>query len=442
MGSIAGVPIEEALDQPSVDERRALIERVAASAQFRRSARLRDFLLYVGGQSLKQGCPEIHEQEIGAKVFGRSASYDRSQDNIVRVNATELRKRIELYFATEGAHETLVIEIPRGGYKPIFHRRLPAKPRELGAPSAVPLRETPLAAGKQPNLRLHIVWASVCAALAVACFLLFQQDRSLRRVPNTWDGKPAVTAFWTDFLRYHQQTDVVLPDDSLSVIEDLARHPVSLEDYLSRNFLRQIQSSDLSPDRKFDLDQIYSHNLVTFGGDRAAQLILSLIPASSSTNLTLSRYYPADSIKRDNAVLIGGKKANPWVHLFDDQLNFITDFDDEHSQAFVRNRSPKPGELAVYPVPHDPNALVGYSVVAYLPNPSHSGNVIILAGTDSDATSAAAEFLTSEDQLGRFQTSLGLRKLPYFEVLLKISRLSGTSFNAVPVASRTYPELR
>ena len=94
MGTTLNAPPEEGLDQPSIDERRALIDRVAASSQFKRSARLRDFLLYVGNQSLKTGCPEIHEQEIGAKVFGRSSSYDRSQDNIVRVNATELRKRI------------------------------------------------------------------------------------------------------------------------------------------------------------------------------------------------------------------------------------------------------------------------------------------------------------------------------------------------------------
>src|SRR5271168_5395350 len=134
MGSIANTHTDEILDQSMVDERRALIGRVAASQQFRRSARLRDFLLYVGGQSLKEGCPEIHEQEIGAKVFGRAASYDRSQDNIVRVNATELRKRIELYFATEGVHEPLILEIPRGAYKPIFHRRSP----ELKSGTAVP----------------------------------------------------------------------------------------------------------------------------------------------------------------------------------------------------------------------------------------------------------------------------------------------------------------
>ena len=95
MGSALHPEVEALLDEPSVEERRQLIDRVASSAQFGRSARLRDFLLYVGAQSLKPGRPEIHEQEIGAKVFGRAPSYDRSQDNIVRVNASELRKRIE-----------------------------------------------------------------------------------------------------------------------------------------------------------------------------------------------------------------------------------------------------------------------------------------------------------------------------------------------------------
>jgi len=83
------------------------------------------------------------------------------------------------------------------------------------------------------------------------------------------------------------------------------------------------------------------------------------------------------------------------------------------------------------------NALSAYSIVAYLPNPSHTGRVIILAGTDSDATGAAAEFLTSEQGLQRLRQKLHAdAKLPYFEVLLKTSRLSGTSFSAEPLAYR------
>ena len=344
MNSIANPPTDEPLkDQPGVDERRALIERVAASTHFRRSARLRDFLLYVGGQSLKDGCPEINEQEIGVKVFGRPSSYDRSQDNIVRVNATELRKRIELYFTSEGAHESLILEIPRGGYKPIFHHRLPETPapetQESGTHDRLaPTLKTPLLETISPrNLapvvrkdsrnRVHIVWGAMTLALAIVCLMLFQQNRNLRQAMYTWDGKPAVATFWTDFVHAHPEIDIVLPDASVSLSEDIVGHPMSLSDYLDHGYMRQAQSLNLSSDRINDLNGIFAHNLVTMGDFHAAQQILALTPLSPSLHLTFSRFYTADSVKRNSFILIGGKKANPWVRLFDDQMNFSLDYD-------------------------------------------------------------------------------------------------------------------
>jgi hypothetical protein len=450
MGSIASAPAEDRLDQPSVDEKRALIDRMAASAQFRRSARLRDFLLYVGGQSLKDGCPEIHESEIGAKVFGRPLAYDRSQDNIVRVNATELRKRIELYFASEGVHETLILEIPRGGYKPIFHRRAPelqsaqalspeiVQPRDAALHDAAPAPP----ARERRSYRLHIIWATVCMVLAVACLLLFQQARAMRRLLYAWEGKPAVAALWGDFLRNHQQTDVVLPDASLSIGEEMTAYPVSLSEYISRRYTTETGSLPLSQDRRDDLANIYGHNLVAFGDFRAAQQIFALSPVGSSLHLTFSRFFQADSVKTDNLILIGGKKANPWIDLFDEQMNFSLDFDNVRGLGYIANRHPHPGEAASYTNSRYPNGFVGYSVVAYMPNPSHTGQVIVLTGTDSDATGAAAEFLTSEEELGKFRKTLNAEHFPYFEVLLKTSRLNGTSFSSEILAYRTYPGLK
>ena len=447
MGSTVENPAQVASqDQPGVEERGALIERVAASEHFSRSARLRDFLLYVGRQSLKEGCPEIHEQEIGEKVFGRPESYDRTSDNIVRVNATELRKRIDLYFASEGAKEPLIFEIPRGGYKPVFRRRL-AEPAEM---QALPIRErsrkvlpgsTAEARGTNRTRPIaHVAWALVCLALAVACAVLVEQNRTMQAALHPWQGR-AVSAFWTGFLDAHRQTDIVLPDDSASVIEDITHKPITLGDYLTRDFIRQIESSDMSADRKAAVDQVFNHNLVTFGAVLAARTVLGEIPATYPRYLTLVRYFTADEVKRDNVVLIGGQKSVPWDHLFDDQLNFITDYDYDHGVQLVRNRNPKAGEEAIYAVPGAPNNLIGYATIAYLPTPSRTGNAIILAGTDSDATGAAAEFLTSEEQMERFRSALHLARFPYFEVLLKTSRLSGTSFNAELVAYRTYPEL-
>jgi hypothetical protein len=448
MGTIAENPaVGDTAGLPTIEERRALIERVAASEQFSRSARLRDFLLYVGKQSLKEGCPEIHEQEIGAKVFGRPASYDRSADNIVRVNATELRKRIESYFESNGAHEPLIFEIPRGAYRLVFRRRSAEQPANAaraqeGSGLESPAAKTGVREDSQRHRRIWLlVWPLVSLLLALACGTLYMQNRALHKAVYPWDGQPAVAAFWSGFLDLHRETDLVLSDDSASVMEDITRNPVTLGDYMSREFIRQIQASNMSADRKEDVNQILNHNLVTFGAVRAVQSLLTEIPATYPHYLTLARYFTADQIKRDNVILIGGKKADPWDDLFDDQLNFITDFDYTRGLQIVRNRNPRVGEQAVYTVHLASDNLIGYAVIAYLPNPSHAGNAIILAGTDSDATGAAAAFLGSESQMQNLINTFGVKRFPYFEVLLKTSRLSGTFFDAELVAYRTYPNL-
>jgi hypothetical protein len=281
----------------------------------------------------------------------------------------------------------------------------------------------------------------VSLLLALACVTLYVQNRTLRKAVYPWDGQPALAAFWSSFLDSHQQTDLVMPDDSVSVTEDITENPITLGDYMSRGFIQQIQSSNMSADRKQDVSQVLGHNLVTFGAVRAAQAVLGEIPATYPRYLTLARYFTADEIKRDNVVLIGGKKSVPWDDLFDDQLNFVTDYDYVHGMPIVRNRDPKPEEQAVYTIAQTSSNLTEYAVIAYLPNPSHSGNIIILAGTDSDATGAAAAYLTSETQMQNLRNTFGRGRFPYFEVLLKTSRLSGTFFDAELVAYRTYPNL-
>lgn len=94
--------------------RRQLVARVAASRYISKSARLKELLLYLCDRVLEGSATEIHEQEVGSRVFGREPDYDTAADNIVRVNASLLRKRLEQYFATEGAAEPFVIEIPKG----------------------------------------------------------------------------------------------------------------------------------------------------------------------------------------------------------------------------------------------------------------------------------------------------------------------------------------
>jgi hypothetical protein len=431
-----------------VEERRALIQRVASSEQFKRSARLRDFLLYVGKQSLRDDCPKIHEQEIGEKVFGRPTDYDRGMDNIVRVNASELRKRIDTYFETAGADEPLIFEIPRGAYNPVFSQRVPKTdapsphPVEIATPATDVSTVSDLKQPARTRIPSAIGIAGFAASLilAIMCIVLFVQLRAAESKLRPWQSRPAVADFWDNFLGAQQETDIILPDSSVSLNEELTGRQLSLDDYLSRSYVSQIRSSDLGEDRKRDLEEIFSHNLITFGDVRAAQQILALDPSSPSLRLTTARFSTADSMKNHNVVLIGGAKANPWVMLFDGQLNFSLDQDNNTLAMHVTNRKPQTGESARYEGSWSPKGPLGYSIIAYLPNPGQTGSAIILAGTSSDATHAAAEFLTSEDQMELLRKALHSDKLPHFEALLKTSQLSGTSFHAELVAYRTYPD--
>jgi hypothetical protein len=82
---------------------------------------------------------EISETLIGHRVFGRPADYNSGDDSIVRTEARNLRLRLERYFAGEGEGEPILVEIPRGGYLPVFRLRsdrLASPPQP--APSAPP----------------------------------------------------------------------------------------------------------------------------------------------------------------------------------------------------------------------------------------------------------------------------------------------------------------
>ena len=109
--------------QPADEECRALLARILASPEFQRAPRLRAFLNYVVDRKLAGAPEDVTEVLIGHRVFGRPASYNPGDDSIVRTEARTLRQRLERYFASEGSPEPVILEIPRGGYLPVFRPR-------------------------------------------------------------------------------------------------------------------------------------------------------------------------------------------------------------------------------------------------------------------------------------------------------------------------------
>lgn len=113
------------------------LSRVLASHEFRSSKRSQEFLRYVIDHTLNGHADILKERTIGIEVFGRPLSYDPSEDATVRVKAGEVRKRLGLYYAGEGLHNLLRIELPAGTYVPEFRRSQPATHEEHGIQAVV-----------------------------------------------------------------------------------------------------------------------------------------------------------------------------------------------------------------------------------------------------------------------------------------------------------------
>src|SRR6185437_11271567 len=98
------------------------LEAVLASHAFAGSKRTQEFLRLIVRHALDGEVDALRERMIGAELFGRPISYDTGNDSVVRVRASEVRKKLAQYYSELGGIEPPIhIELPAGSYVPRFH---------------------------------------------------------------------------------------------------------------------------------------------------------------------------------------------------------------------------------------------------------------------------------------------------------------------------------
>jgi len=144
MKAVAKAPVTA----PSEREVRDQIERITSSTAFRTSDRLKHFITFVASQVLQGKGDNLKEYAVGVQVFGRETAFDPRTDPVVRVQARRLRARLERYYREEGQHDDIVVDLPKGGYAPVFRRRevaAPPKPLVFTAPQENTVAVHPIA---------------------------------------------------------------------------------------------------------------------------------------------------------------------------------------------------------------------------------------------------------------------------------------------------------
>jgi hypothetical protein len=357
------------------DERHELVERIAASECLRNSARLRDFLLYVADCALRDAAAETTEQQIGIHVFDRKAGYNSSEDSIVRTHARLLRQKLTEYFADEGIDETMILEIPKGHYLPIFHEREGTFRR-----SAKALQNRPDGGGANAPYTgglckafLSLKFMALLGILAVSVLVTAGWWRT------TATSASAVDRFWTPFMA--KNSSLVIYSNALFVGD-------------STNGLKYAaqQIPEAQPNAETLVDTY------TGVGELASVYELTKLFDHHGASFTLKRgqLVTWDEAKLQNLIFIGSVAENPPLR----DITSTTDFTMTTGPGFsgVVNHHPKPGEPPLYSVPlYSPTK--DYAILAFLPGLQPDKHMLIFSGLTTMGTQAAVDFTCHQNTL-------------------------------------------
>jgi len=127
-----------------VDQIFAQTEKILQSRVFHGTKLLSRLLRFIIDQSVAGNAGALKESVLGSDVFGKGPGFDPRMDPIVRVDARRLRSRLTEYYNSEGAADPVIVELPKGGYVPVFSWRISlyAAPSPPSVPGRSPFPES------------------------------------------------------------------------------------------------------------------------------------------------------------------------------------------------------------------------------------------------------------------------------------------------------------
>ena len=420
-----------------------LAQRIASSEIFARSEFLPKFLLYICDRQLSGRTHEITEHQIGERVFGRPAGYSPGEDNIVRNYAGQLRKRLEMYYEREGKHDAVCISIPRGGYVPVFRPRNPigeasqpdAGPVDPLPAEAKPVEPMPLAPAATPsnrNWRMFALGAAVCALVFATALLAY---RALAHRPSYSTSH----LLWSSLFLNNQDTFVVPADSGLGILQNLTEEPVALADYANGKYLSSVQSREMDD---ANLDDLRTQRYTSIA-DLNITARLARLPEVIPDRFVMryARDLRMDDLRNGNVILLGAIHTDPWVTLLQQHLNFQFVCDKHVNECRIVNLSPAPGEHQTYASPAKDPSRQTFAVIAFMPNLSRSGHLLLIGGLNMAGTQAAADMLLDSESI---QPILQRARLPDgslqpFELLVETSSLGAEALPSRIIAARYGP---
>lgn len=469
----------------SVDSRGIGMEQIASSAEYRvklqehlneivegtafkGSNRCAQFLQYIVEQALQQNFDCLKERMIGATIFGRELSYDTGEDAIVRVTASDVRKRLLQHYGKNGNASAFRISLPLGTYIPeityieaplvvqepvqrlnptIEELKTPGVEEELSPKEEGSSKDSAADNGSgirsREKLWFRLFLGSLVLLLSAILYIV---------LPSFPRGKSAAKISvlpWSVFFDSPRDLQLITSDPNIAEIQNIAGMPISIADYANHNYIPT--PNHLTQEQENML-------LNVLKGDKSAAVdtpiavdIAELAQRNSRPiHVHAAREIQMSDLKTDNNfIFLGSPESNPWVTIFTDQLDFRFIFDPKSGSEYVKNLRPKPNEQAIYQPTTNLRTtkewvngnrdIIGdsYGIMAFVQNPDQTGHALLLSGVNKEGTEAVGKLATDEVRLREVLRNCGMQEgsaVQHFQILLHLKTLAGSSSHVSVVA--------
>ena len=400
------------------------VDKLINSHSLRGSESLCKLLRYLAEHSLDHPGVALKEYQIATEVLGRPAGFDPQSDSTVRVQAGRLRMKLAEYYAHEGSDDPILVEVPKGSYALTFQLRTPLASGPAQHPVGLERDEKPASQSSNRGWVMAVVCLVVllAASLLTTAMLLAGRGRAL---VGAKDPVPvAYQIFWDRFVTAPQPPWVIFSNANF-----VGRPQTNM-----RYFNSSTDSREVILDHYTGVGEVLAiHELDRVFGVLNRQL-----------RVKRGALFSLDDVRNYDLIFIGSPAENLTLLEIPGTQEFVfqrVNSGPRKGDMEVINVHPASGESQVFMAsPSSQSVSEDYAIVGLKPglDPAHS--MLILAGTTTVGTQAAAEYVCREDSLAELLQRLGVSKpgeIKPFEALLRVKVTHGVPVKADLVALRS-----
>ena len=399
------------------------VEKLANSSVLHGSESLCKLLRYLARHAIEHPGTPLKEFQIATEEFGRPPDFDPAVDSMVRVQAGRLRAKLVEYYATEGAEDSLRIDLPKGAYTLSFQHRQPGEAHPQSHDVAEGDPRTAFRTAAPRGWVLAAVTLSILLAASLAALYFARRETPVASARTVEPVATSLQLFWKPFLRGPEEPWVVFSNAAF-----FGRPETGMRYY--------------NPARD-PRDAVWDH--YTGVGEVLAVHDLDQVFGLLHRTIRVKRgsLFSLDDAKNNDLIFVGSPSENLTLLEIPGTHEFIfrrVESGPRKGDLAVANIHPLAGESLFYLASPSSGPLTeDYAVIGFVPGLDPSRSVLIIAGTTTFGTQGAVEYVCRPDSVGELLLRLSVSDtggLKPFEALLRVKVTKGVPVETELVSLR------